>query len=361
MSRKGKVLVAMSGGLDSSVAAILLRDSGYDVVGATMKVWDYESTNSPKRETACCSIDSINDARLVAVKIGFPHFVFDLRNEFEKQVISNFTSEYMSGRTPNPCVLCNTFIKWNALLLKADQLGCDFIATGHYAKVREENKRFVLSKGSDDNKEQSYVLWGLSQSALSRTIFPLGNLTKPHIKELAHASGFEHIAKKRESYDICFIPDDDYRSFLQFKIPNFNEKISSGDFKLTNGKIIGKHKGFPFYTIGQRKGLEVAIGTPLYVVQIIPETNTVILGKKDELSTNHMTVSNFNPIKYARIDEPKKVITKIRYKDVGSKSTIKQTKDNIDVYFSENVSAITPGQSAVFYEQDDVIGGGFIV
>jgi tRNA-specific 2-thiouridylase len=297
----------------------------------------------------------------MAVNMGFPHYVLDLREDFNKYIINNFVDEYLSGRTPNPCVLCNTHIKWDALLKKADQLNCEYIATGHYAQVREENKRFVLSKGLDDNKDQSYVLWGLTQDSLKRTLFPLGGYHKTQIKEIAEKNGYKNLTQKSESYEICFIPDNDYRSYLDRKVPGLKEKYANGNFVSTDGKILGKHKGFPFYTIGQRKGLEIAVGSPLYVNKIVPETNTVVLGTKEELNNNTMTIRNYNLIKYAELKENRHVITKVRYKDKGTDSIIKMEDNLIKVSFSEEVSAIAPGQSAVFYEGNDVVGGGIIV
>ncbi|MDP4266887.1 MAG: tRNA 2-thiouridine(34) synthase MnmA [Bacteroidota bacterium] len=362
MNSNTKVLMAMSGGIDSSVAAMLLREQGYQVIGITMKTWDFSSNNySSRKETGCCSLDSINDAREVAVKYGFPHYVLDFRNEFNELIVNNFIEEYLAGHTPNPCVRCNTFIKWDALLKKADLLGCDFIATGHYVKIRHENSRYIISKGKDDSKDQSYVLWGLTQENLKRTLFPLGNYLKSDIREIARKNGFDNLAKKRESYEICFIPDNNYRCFLENNIQNFKEKYPEGVLKLIDGKILGTHKGYPNYTIGQRKGLEVAVGYPIYVVDIDPVTNTVTLGKKDDLLKQELFVKDFNPVKFTTFTEPLEVLTKIRYKDKGTYSSIEQYNNQIKVTFFNKVSAITPGQSAVFYDGDDVVGGGVIV
>jgi tRNA-uridine 2-sulfurtransferase len=361
VSQKGRVLVAMSGGVDSSVAALMLHEQGYEVIGFTLKTWDYSSSGSKQKETGCCSLDSINDARQVAVRMGFKHYVLDVREEFEKEIVCDFINEYLSGHTPNPCVLCNTHIKWGLLLNKADVLECGYIATGHYARVREDNKRFVLYKGADENKDQSYVLWGLRQEFLSRTIFPLGNLTKREIKLQARKAGFDNLSDKSESFEICFIPGDDYRSFLNHRIPGLNEKFDGGDFISTEGKFLGKHKGYPFYTIGQRKGLVIATGSPMYVVEIIPEKNIIVLGSKDELKKNSLRVKNYNLIKYEHIPDNMEAVTKIRYKDLGTTSHLYQKNDIIDVEFTGNVNAIAPGQSAVFYEGNDVVGGGIIM
>lgn len=360
MNSKGRVLVAMSGGIDSSVAAIMLHEQGYEVVGITMKTWDYASSGANGKETGCCSLDSINDARSIAVQYGFPHYILDIRGEFGEAVINNFVDEYMAGRTPNPCVMCNTHIKWEALLRRADMLKCEFIATGHYAKVREENGRFVISKGLDPSKDQSYVLWGVTQDCLSRTMFPIGGFEKSRIRDMAREMGLHDLANKSESYEICFIPDNDYRSFLKTRISDLEEKLDGGSFIDKSGKILGQHKGYPFYTIGQRKGLEVAIGSALYVTEIRPETNTVVLGDLQDLQRQKMVVRDINLIKYDRISAPTDALTKIRYKDLGSNSTILQDGDKMIVEFYEPVKAVAPGQSAVFYEGDDVIGGGFI-
>ncbi len=360
MTRKGKVLVAMSGGIDSSVAALMLQEQGYEVIGITMKTWDYESSGSSKRETGCCSLDSINDARNLAVNAGFPHYILDIRGEFGTRIIDNFVGEYLSGRTPNPCVLCNTHIKWEALLKRANQLDCEFIATGHYAKIRLENGRFVVSRGLDETKDQSYVLWGLTQDSLKRTLFPLGNFRKNEIKKMAQDYGYIDLAKKSESYDICFVPDNDYRKFLKHKVEGLEERVNGGDFVHTNGAILGKHKGYPFYTVGQRKGLEIAVGEPLYVVEINAESNTVILGSKEDLEKQEMTVRNFNLIKYNSIVDVQNFITKIRYKDPGTMAAVRQENDSLKILFSKKVKGVAPGQSAVFYEGDDVVGGGFI-
>ena len=263
---KGRVLMAMSGGIDSSIAAIMLHNEGYEVIGITMKTWDYALSGNTKKETGCCNLDTINDARAVAVSLGFPHYILDLKEEFYNSIVKNFISEYLSGFTPNPCVLCNALIKWKALLKRADALGCDFIATGHYAKIRFENERYILSCGEDVTKDQSYVLWQLSQENLKRTLFPLGGLTKDKVKKMAVELGFDNLAKKKESYEICFIPDDDYRSFLRHNVPDIDDKIGQGNFVDVEGKILGRHKGFPFYTIGQRKGLDIAMGYPLFVI-----------------------------------------------------------------------------------------------
>jgi tRNA-specific 2-thiouridylase len=370
MSKKGKVLVAMSGGIDSTVAALMLHKEGYEVVGITMKTWDYATSvgTTGKKETGCCNLDSFNDARQAAVQHGFPHFILDIRDEFGDAVIENFVEEYLAGCTPNPCVMCNTHIKWRALLKRADALGCDFIATGHYATVHQHtNGRYFIRKGIDDTKDQSYVLWGLQQDLLSRTLLPLGTYHKTEIRQMAHDFGYPELAKKSESYEICFVPDNDYRGFLKRKVEGLEEQVAGGNFVDKTGKILGTHKGYPFYTIGQRKGLDIALGKPAFVTEIIPENNTVVLGDEEDLNRSEMNVTKINWIKYDGITDGMEAITKIRYKDKGAISNLYTYENGVKVRFytdlpagRQGVKGIAPGQSAVFYEGDDVIGGGII-
>jgi tRNA-uridine 2-sulfurtransferase len=361
MSKKGRILVAMSGGIDSSVAAMLLHDEGYEVVGMTMKTWDYATSGGSKKTTGCCSLDDINDARNLAVSKGFPHMILDIREEFGDFIIDNFVEEYLAGRTPNPCIMCNTHIKWDALLRRADQLNCEFIATGHYANSREENGRYIVSKGLDDNKDQSYVLWGLKQEALARTKFPLGGFTKPEIRQMAMDQGFEELAKKNESYEICFVPDNDYRGFLNRKVDGLESYMKGGRFMDGEGNDLGEHRGYPYYTVGQRKGLGKAFGEPMFVTKIDPLTNVVYLGREHELESSSMYVRSVNLQKIPLIGDGLEALTKIRYKDKGALATINNLPDGrLKVDFQHNVSAIAPGQSAVFYDGNDVIGGGFI-
>jgi len=361
MSKHGKVLVAMSGGIDSTVTAMMLHQEGYEVIGITMKTWDYANSGGSKKETGCCSLDSINDARQVAVDMGFHHFILDIRSEFGDYVVDNFVDEYMSGRTPNPCVLCNTHIKWNALLKRADALDCEFIATGHYAIINEQEGRRFVSRAVDQQKDQSYVLWGLSQECLHRSRFPLGAYTKPEIRQMAKDWGYEELSKKAESYEICFVPDNDYRSFLKRKVDGLEESLAGGDFVDTGGKVLGKHLGYPFYTVGQRKGLGIALGEPMFVTAIDPVHNRVVLGREEDLVRNGMDVHQVNLMKYAQIPDGLEATTKIRYRDQGALSELFQVgTDQVRVEFLANVKGVAPGQSAVFYEGDDVIGGGII-
>lgn len=363
MSKKGRVLVAMSGGVDSSVAAVMLQEQGYEVIGITMKTWDYHrSGGNSGKETGCCTVESMNDARHIAVNHGFKHFIVDIREEFGDWVIDRFVDDYMGGRTPNPCVLCNTHIKWAALLKRADNLGCDFIATGHYAKVREENGRYVISRGHDPKKDQSYALWGVDQKHLARTIFPLGEYPKTEIRQIAEDHGLLNVANKPDSYEICFVPDDDYRRFLKDRVDGLEEKVSGGKFVDQKGNIVGEHEGYPFYTIGQRRGLDLAMGKPVYVTHIDPISNTITIGEKEDLVSSTLIAGEMNLVKYDRIPEDEMEVTgAIRYNDDGAIGHLTQISDaEMKVHFPAGREAITPGQAIVCYEGDDVLAGGWI-
>ena len=354
----------MSGGVDSSVAAVLLSEQGYDVVGITMKTWDYSSSGGRSgKEVGCCTLDSMNDARRVALKHDFTHFIIDIREEFGDWVIERFTSEYMAGRTPNPCVLCNTHIKWAALMRRADALGCDYIATGHYARLRRDSGsgRFVLMKGLDQNKDQSYALWGVEQQHLSRTIFPLGTHSKPEIRQMASEFGLDNVAHKPDSYEICFVPDNDYRRFLRERVGDLENRVGEGNYVLSDGSVIGRHKGYPFYTIGQRHGLGLSLGYPAYVTHIDAVTNTVTIGRREELLQSGLVARRINHVKHVDLYGERPAQAKIRYSDPGAQCLVEQTgPDEVEVFFTEPRAAITPGQAVVLYDGDDVLGGAWI-
>lgn len=357
---KGRVLMAMSGGIDSTVAAMLLIDQGYELEGVTFRVWDNISQSCMEKETGCCNVDAIFEAKEIADNFGFPHQILDIRKHFESTVIENFVSEYLAGRTPNPCVVCNSDIKWGEVIKKADELNCDYIATGHYAQIIEENDRYFIKKGEDSTKDQSYFLWSLSQANLKRTLFPLGKLTKTEVRKIAFEKGFVKLSKKRESQEICFIPDNDYRRFLRERVPDFETNFGPGDFVDTAGKVLGKHKGYPNYTIGQRKGLNIAVGYPLYVNKINRRTNTVVLGTRDELNGKIFYVKNHNMMRYADLSEEIEVLAKIRYRNTGGMARISKAGNLLKVEYYNPMDSITPGQSAVFYQDDCMIGGGII-
>lgn len=361
MSKKGHVLLGMSGGLDSSVAALLLKNAGYKVTGLTLRTYDHISTGCEEKQTGCCTIDSIYDAKILMESLSFDHIVMDVRDDFRNSVIDNFITEYINGRTPNPCALCNPGIKWEYMLSKAAELGCDFVATGHYAGNRKNEDRYVISEGTDKSKDQSYFLWGLTQEALARTIFPLGRLLKTEVREIARKNKLVKLSQKKESQEICFIPDNDYRNFLKSNVIGFETFFTPGNYKSIDGKILGRHKGFPYYTIGQRKGLEIAVGHPLYVIEINPEKNEVILGTREDLARESMIVGHINPVKYKKITSGMKVYTKIRYRSKAIPSVLQTRRDKLLVKFNEDVHGVTPGQSAVFYEGEDMVGGGIIM
>jgi tRNA-uridine 2-sulfurtransferase len=357
-----RVVVAMSGGVDSSVVAGILVRGGYDVIGITIKTYKYEEVGGNSgNESSCCSLDGINDARAVASLMGFPHYVLDFSERFGAEVIDNFVGEYLAGRTPNPCVICNRKIKWEELIRKSESLGASLIATGHYARVRFDasSRRYILSRGKDREKDQSYALWGLSQESLGKTLFPLSDMTKSEARSLAMDMGLP-TASKAESFEICFIPDNNYERFLKERIPGLAARVDGGDMIL-DGKVVGKHKGTPFYTIGQRKGLGTAFGEPIYVTGIDGAANRVRIGRDAELYRRKLLGGELNLIKYADCRETLRVHARIRYKDDGGPATIRSTDGGgVVVTFDEPRRAITPGQSVVFYEGDDVVGGAVI-
>jgi tRNA-specific 2-thiouridylase len=362
VERKNRVVVAMSGGVDSSVAAGLLVERGYDVIGITIKTHRYEDVGgNAGNESSCCSLDGIEDARRVAGMLGFPHYILDFTEAFQREVIDDFVGEYLAGRTPNPCVVCNRKIKWEELLRKARSLGADCVATGHYARVKRDKTtgRYFIARGRDAEKDQSYALWGLTQESLSRTLFPLADLTKKESRAIGERLGLP-VAGKGESYEICFIPDDNYERFLKERRPALEKEVDGGEM-LMGDEVVGRHRGFPFYTIGQRKGLGVARGRPVYVTQIESQRNRITLGEEADLYHTGLIAGRVNLMKYPLLEKPLRVLARIRYKDEGGMATIHTSVDGrVRVVFDEKRRAITPGQSVVFYEGDDLLGGGTI-
>lgn len=345
----------MSGGIDSSVAAILLKDAGWEVIGITYRIYDNPLDSETEEETV-----AIKEAREVAERLHIEHRTLDLRREFRETVIDYFIREYSEGRTPNPCVVCNPAIKWTYLLEAADALNCSRIATGHYARIGKENGRYFLKKAEDLLKDQTYFLWKLSQEQLARTLFPIGGLTKEEIRDIARAKGFTRLSKKSESQEICFIPDNDYRKFLTDEIPDFEKIFKPGDFVDGRGKVIGAHKGFPNYTIGQRKGLGVAAGYPLYVLSIDPQSNKIILGSKEELGGSLLYATDINYMKRQTLCDGENLSVKIRYRNTGYDASVYPEGRRLRIEFREKADAITPGQSCVLYEGEDVVAGSII-
>ena len=352
MSNK-KILVALSGGVDSSIAAIILKEQGYDLIGITLRVYQSKFRSDPMEQ-------AINDATILAVKLGIPYYVIDVSDDFKKTIIHNFIDEYQRGRTPNPCALCNYIIRWKYLIDLANEFGCFHIATGHYVQINELKGRYYISKGVDDVKDQSYFLWRLSQDDLKRTMFPIGNYSKSEIKQIAQKNGFKTIAGKKESYDVCFIPEGNYRDFIQQNHQLTSIKAEKGYFVSVNGKILGEHNGIQNYTIGQRKGLGVAYSDPLYVSKIDVGNNLIILGTENDLLSTTFYMETYNMSKYKKVPDDKVFQTKVRYKSEEVEGQISLEKKKLKVELLEPVSAITPGQSVVFYEGNDLIGGGVI-
>ena len=360
-SNNQTVVVGMSGGVDSSVAAALLLEQGYRVIGVTMKTYDFDEVGgNVANETSCCGLGAVNDARLVAAKLGIPHYVVDFREAFGREVIANFVQEYLKGRTPNPCVICNREIKWGQLLAKAESLGADCIATGHYARLRfdEGSRRYVISRGMYEQKDQSYALWAVSQVALGKTIFPLGQLTKPEVREIARRLDLRNAAKD-ESYEICFVADNNYERFLKEQVPDLESRVSGGEV-IEGNEVVGSHKGFPFYTIGQRKGIG-AFGRKMYVTGIDSQKNRISIGSAGQLDHRELIASGVN---WSGLDRPVteiRVTAKVRYKDNDTAASVQPLDDGmIRVTFDDPKRAITPGQSVVLYNGDDLVGGGIV-
>lgn len=358
MSKK-KVMIGMSGGVDSSVAAAVLLEKGYEVIGVTMKIWPETGEDTKQVEGGCCSLSAVDDARSVAYKLGIPYYVMNFQDVFNDKVIDYFKDEYLKGRTPNPCIACNRYVKFEAMLKKAVSMGIDYVATGHYAIIEydEELKRYLLKKSVTEKKDQTYVLYNLNQHQLSRILMPIGSYTKEEVREIAKKLGL-YVASKPDSQEICFVEDNDYAKFIK---ENTDKEIKPGHFVDTKGNILGKHKGIIHYTVGQRKGLGIAFGKPMYVVGIDVKNNNVILGEGHEIYSDSLIADDLNYIVIDKLEKPMEVKAKIRYSAKEADAIIYPVYDDkVKVVFKEPQRAITPGQSVVFYSGDKVVGGGTI-
>lgn len=353
------VVVGMSGGVDSSVAACLLKNQGYNVIGVTMQIWQKEDTCTVEREGGCCGSSAVDDARRVANQLDIPYYVMNFRKEFQENVIDYFVREYRAGRTPNPCIACNRYVKWESLLQKSLAIGADYIATGHYAKIAQlENGRYTLRRSESIRKDQTYALYNLTQNQLSHTLFPVGEYEKDDIRKIAEQEGLK-VAHKPDSQEICFVPDNNYARFIEEET---GEKEIPGNFVSLDGKVLGQHKGIGHYTIGQRKGLGIAFGAPVFVVEIRPDTNEVVLGKNTDVFTDHLTANAINCMAVDHFEKGQEVIAKIRYNHEGAKAIITDIgKDKMELSFPEPVRAVTPGQAVVLYDEINVLGGGTII
>ena len=352
-----KALIAMSGGVDSSVAAFLMKQAGYDCVGATMRLFDNEAAGIP-REKSCCSLEDTEDARAVACRLGIPYYVFNFTDDFRTQVIDRFITSYECGKTPNPCIDCNRYLKFDRLYRRAAEIGCDYVVTGHYARIELSDGRYLLKKAADESKDQSYVLYAMTQAQLAHTKLPLGGMNKTETRRIAEEQGFVN-ARKRDSQDICFVPDGDYARVIEL---NTGKTYPHGNFIDRGGNILGEHKGIIRYTIGQRKGIGLTLNEPMYVCEKNPEDNTVMLCKNDELFSRELDAENFNWIAYEAPPKELRVKAKIRYRQGEQWATAYATgSDTVHITFDEPQRAVTSGQAVVIYDGDMVVGGGTIV
>lgn len=354
-----KVVIGMSGGVDSSVAAFLLKKQGYDVVGVTMQIWQDEASYVQEENGGCCGLSAVDDARRVANQIEIPYYVMNFKDSFKENVIDYFIQDYLDGKTPNPCIACNRYVKWESLLKRSLDIGADYIATGHYARIVQlENGRWALKKSATAAKDQTYALYNLTQHQLSHTLMPVGEYTKDEIRQIAKEINLR-IANKPDSQEICFIPDNNYAGFIE---ESTGKAPVPGNFVDMQGNVIGKHKGIIHYTIGQRKGLNLALGKPAFVVEIRPETNEVVIGDNADVFYDTLYANKLNFMSIEDLEGQMKVVGKIRYSHQGSPCTIEKVdKDIVKVVFDEPVRAITPGQAVVFYDGDIVVGGGTII
>lgn len=355
---KKKVAVGMSGGVDSSVAAYLLKEQGFDVIGVTMQIWQDEDPLAMAENGGCCGLSAVDDARRVADRLDIPYYVLNFKREFRNNVIDYFIDEYIHARTPNPCIACNRYVKWEALLNRAVELGCDYIATGHYARVcRLENGRYALQKSTAAGKDQTYALYNLTQEQLSRTLMPVGEYNKEQIRKMAEDIGLL-VASKPDSQEICFIPDNDYASYIKRET---GQTFPEGNFVDAGGNVLGRHKGLIHYTIGQRKGLGLSLGMPAFVTELRPEANEVVIGTNEDTFHARLLADKVNWMSIPELQGKQRVTAKIRYSHQGAPCVIRMMgEDMVECRFEEPVRAITPGQAVVFYDGDIVIGGGTI-
>lgn len=356
---KEKVVVGMSGGVDSSVAAYLLKEQGYDVIGVTMQIWEDEEQQRTEENGGCCGLSAVDDARRVADRLEIPYYVMNFKQEFQKKVVDYFVEEYLAGRTPNPCIACNRYVKWESLLKRSMEIGADYIATGHYARIAKlPNGRFAIRNSVTARKDQTYALYNLTQFQLAHTLMPIGEYEKNQVRRIAQEAGLP-VAAKPDSQDICFVPDGDYAAFLKKKA---GERMpGEGDFVTRDGTVLGKHKGITHYTIGQRKGLGLSMGEPVFVSELRPKTNQVVVGEETQVFKKELLCDHLNFMGMEDLEEPRKVWAKVRYAHKGQWCRIeKQGRDLIRAEFEEPVRAITPGQAVVFYEGEYVLGGGII-
>lgn len=355
---KSKVVIGMSGGVDSSVAAYLLKESGYEVIGVTMQIWQEEEEFVQEENGGCCGLSAVDDARRVAQDLEIPYYVMNFKKEFKEKVMDYFVDEYLQGRTPNPCIACNRYVKWESLLKRSLDIGAQYIATGHYARVVQlDSGRYALKKSATAAKDQTYALYNLTQYQLSNTLMPVGEYTKEEIRKIAEKIQLR-IANKPDSQEICFIPDHDYGNFI---MQNTDKTIEEGNFVNTKGEVIGRHKGISYYTIGQRKGLNLSLGKPVFVVEIRPESNEVVIGDNKEAFSDRLYAKELNFMSIESLEGILEVNAKIRYNHEGAKAKIQMLdEDTLECIFEEPQRAITPGQSVVFYMGDIVLGGGTI-
>lgn len=354
-----KIVVGLSGGVDSSVAAYLLKEAGHEVIGVTMQIWQEEANEIQEENGGCCGLSAVEDARRVAQKLGIPYYVMNFRQEFKESVIDYFVAEYMAGRTPNPCIACNRYVKWESLYHRARAIGADGIATGHYSRiVALPNGRYALKKSVTDAKDQTYALYNLTQEQLKHTLMPVGDYSKDEIRAIAEKIGL-FVANKPDSMEICFVPDDNYAGFIE---DYTGKTFPEGNFVNTAGEVLGRHQGIIHYTVGQRKGLGIALGQRMFVKEIRPETNEVVLASNEELFSNVLYADRINFMSVETLTEPMEVTAKIRYNHKGAKAVIEPVgEDRLKVTFAEPQRAITPGQAVVLYDGELVVGGGTIL